>query len=224
MADKARIAVLISGGGTNLQAIIDGVNSGLLAHVEIALVVSNKAKAGGIERAQKAGIETRVILGEDSQTAQGVRAAFESKLLQLLAAYEIDLVVLAGFMAILSAEFIAACPCEIVNIHPSLIPAFSGEGFYGLRVHRAALEAGVKVSGATVHLVNEVCDGGRILEQGTVRVDDDDTPQSLQGRILKEVEHVIYPRTIERLSSQIVQSRAGKPQPPTQMSAADSLS
>lgn len=196
---KARVAVLISGGGTNLQAIIDGVESGALPHVEIALVVSNKATAYGLKRAQAAGIPSAVIASPTYST----KASQEAALLQILRAQNIDLVALAGFLSILSADFIAHCPAPIVNIHPSLIPAFSGPGFYGRRVHEAALAAGVKVAGATVHLVNEVCDGGQILAQETVRVQESDTPDTLQQRILHEVEHVIFPRVIEQLSKEI---------------------
>lgn len=202
--EKAKVAVLISGGGTNLQAIIDAVNVGKLTHVELALVVSNKADAYGIERAKAAGLPVEVLAGVQYQ---GNKSAFEAALLEYLKKYEIELVVLAGFMAILSADFISQCPCQIVNIHPSLIPAFAGPGFYGLKVHQAALAAGVKVSGATVHLVNEICDGGKILAQETVCVQPDDTPQTLQQRVLREVEHVIYPRTIEQLAAEIVKRR-----------------
>ncbi|XCB30006.1 phosphoribosylglycinamide formyltransferase [Arcanobacterium hippocoleae] len=204
MAGKAKVAVLISGGGTNLQAIIDGIASGKLTHTVIDLVVSNRAGAFGIERAKSAGIETAVLAGAEYR---GNKPVFEAELLRLLREHEIELVVLAGFMAILSADFIQRCPCRIVNIHPSLIPAFSGEGFYGLRVHQAAIAAGVKISGATVHLVNEVCDGGQILAQETVPVLETDTPEVLQERILHEVEHVIFPRTIEQLCAEIVNQR-----------------
>lgn len=199
-SEKIKVAVLISGGGTNLQAIIDAVKSGELPHVELALVVSNKADAYGIERAKAAGIPVSVLA---SAAYRGNKTAFEDALLAKLAKFEIELVALAGFMAILSADFIARCPCQIVNIHPSLIPAFSGPGFYGLKVHQAALAAGVKVSGATVHLVNEICDGGKILAQSTAAVLPDDTPETLQQRILQEVEHVIFPRTIEQLAVEI---------------------
>ncbi|MDR6938843.1 phosphoribosylglycinamide formyltransferase [Arcanobacterium hippocoleae] len=200
-AAKARVAVLISGGGTNLQAIIDAVSAGNLPHVELSCVISNKADAYGIKRAQAAKIPVHVL--ENVPNAQGKKAC-EAQILQILHENRIQLVALAGFMAILSADFIAQCPAPIINIHPSLIPAFSGPGYYGLRVHEAALAAGVKVSGATVHFVNEICDGGKILAQDTVRVQELDTPQSLQQRILHEVEHVIFPRTIEALCAEIV--------------------
>lgn len=194
---KAKLAVLISGSGTNLQAIIDASASGKLPHVEVALVISNKMDAFGIERAKVAGIKTAVLAG-------GTRAQFETVVLELLDDAGIQLVALAGFTAILSADFIAKCPCPIVNVHPSLIPAFSGEGYYGLRIHEAVLNAGVLISGATVHMVNEVCDSGHILAQEVVRVLPTDTPETLQQRILTDVEHVIYPATIEKLSAEIV--------------------
>ena len=199
---KARVAVLVSGGGTNLQAILDGVAAGTLAHVNPVLVVSNKAQAYGITRARTAGVPTAVLAGPEYASGSN----FEDALLRLVREQRIQLVVLAGFLKILSAEFISNCPCPLVNIHPALIPAFSGPGYYGLRVHRAALKAGVKVSGATVHLVNDVCDGGEILAQETVRVYPDDTPETLQARVLNEVEHVIFPRVIEELCADITAS------------------
>lgn len=194
---KVKLAVLISGSGSNLQAIIDGSTSGKLPHVEVALVISNKMEALGIERAKAAGIKTAVLAG-------GTRAQFETEVLELFDDEGIQLVALAGFTAILSADFIAKCPCPIVNVHPSLIPAFSGEGYYGLRIHEAVLNAGVLISGATVHMVNEVCDRGHILAQEAVRVLPTDTPETLQQRILTDVEHVIFPATIEKLSAEIV--------------------
>ena len=194
---KARLAVLLSGDGSNLQAMIDGAMAGKLPHVELALVISNKQEAYGIERAKLAGIATAVL-------SNRTRDQFETEVLALLDDANIQLVALAGFTGILSSSFIDECHRPIINVHPSLIPAFSGPGFYGLRVHRAALDAGVKVSGATVHMVNALCDGGTILAQDTVRVLPNDTPETLQQRIANDVEHVIYPATIEALSATIV--------------------
>ncbi|WP_222842291.1 phosphoribosylglycinamide formyltransferase [Boudabousia marimammalium] len=197
---KARIAVLISGGGSNLQAILDAAANGSLSHGEVVLVVSSRDSAYGLERARLAGIPTAVIRSRDFAST----ADFDNALSKVIDDHQADLIVLAGYMSILSEGFVKRYPQRIVNIHPSLIPAFSGEGFYGLRVHEAALSAGVKVSGATVHYVNEVCDGGEILEQQTVRVFPDDSPQDLQQRVLTQVEHVIYPRVIEQLAKEIV--------------------
>ena len=169
---KARIAVLVSGGGTNLQAIINRWQAGDLPHGDLALVVSNRSKAGGLQRAEKAGIRNVFLPKED----------FEARLIQLLEEEEIDIIVLAGFLKILSRDFVRRYPDRILNVHPSLIPSFCGDGFYGLKVHEAALEYGVKVSGATVHFVNEVTDGGRIIAQKAVEVKPDDTPETLQRR------------------------------------------
>ena len=169
---KARIAVLVSGGGTNLQAIINRWQAGDLPHGDLALVVSNRSKAGGLQRAEKAGIRNVFLPKED----------FEARLIQLLEEERIDIIVLAGFLKILSRDFVRRYPDRILNVHPSLIPSFCGDGFYGLKVHEAALEYGVKVSGATVHFVNEVTDGGRIIAQKAVEVKPDDTPETLQRR------------------------------------------
>ena len=171
---KARVAVLISGGGTNLQAILDKEQAGELPHAEIALVVSSSEKAYGLVRAEKAGVEAVTIRGKD----------FEERLIALLEEREIDLIVLAGFLKILSADFVRRYPKRILNVHPSLIPSFCGDGFYGLHVHEAALEYGVKVTGATVHFVNEVTDGGEIIAQKAVAVEEGDTPEVLQQRVI----------------------------------------
>jgi phosphoribosylglycinamide formyltransferase-1 len=177
---KTRIAVLVSGGGTNLQALIDARDRGELPHGELALVVSNKEGAYALERAEKAGIPVAVC-----QRAKGEpRADFEARLLAILSAAKIDMIILAGFMAILSADFVSRYPERIINIHPSLIPSFCGEGFYGLRVHRAALDYGVKVTGATVHFVNEVPDGGRIIVNGDERAIDALQHESWRNQVL----------------------------------------
>ena len=198
--NKAKIAVLVSGGGTNLQALLDAQAAGLLPHGQIALVLSSNENAYALTRAANAGIPARAV----SARQCGGQAAFESALSALLAEYEIDLIVLAGFLTILSADFTARWPSRILNVHPSLIPAFCGEGMYGLRVHRAALAAGVKVTGATVHFVNEVPDGGRILLQKAVDVLPDDTPEALQRRVMEQAEWQLLPRAAELVSEQIV--------------------
>lgn len=175
LKDKANIAVLVSGGGTNLQALIDAQNSGIITSGKINLVVSNKEDAFALERAQKAGIKTSITKDEN-------------EMIQMLDKEEIDLIVLAGFLAILSKNFTDHYKDRIINVHPALIPSFCGEGFYGLKVHEAALAKGVKVSGATVHFVNEIPDGGRIIAQKAVNVEDGDTPETLQKRIMEQAE------------------------------------
>ena len=189
---KARIAVLVSGGGTNLQALLDAQVAGALRSGEVVLVVSDQPGAYALERARSMGVET-VVLTED----------FEAQLRDLLEARDIDLVVLAGFMRILSAGFTADFDRRIINVHPSLIPAFCGKGFYGLRVHQAALDYGVKVTGATVHFVNEVPDGGEIIAQKAVPVHPDDTPETLQRRVMEEAEWVLLPRACEMISQSL---------------------
>ncbi len=198
--NKAKIAVLVSGGGTNLQALLDAQAAGQLPHGQIALVVSSNENAYALTRAANAGIPARAV----SARQCGGQAAFESALSALLAEYGIELIILAGFLTILSADFTARWPSRILNVHPSLIPAFCGEGMYGLRVHRAALAAGVKVTGATVHFVNEVPDGGQILLQKAVDVLPDDTPETLQRRVMEQAEWQLLPRAAELVSEQIV--------------------
>ena len=195
---KARIAVLVSGGGTNLQALIDAQKSGALYSGEIALVLSNKADAYALTRARNAGIETLVIERKD-------RAIFERNIIDALEERSIDLIVLAGFMVILSKDFTDRYPERILNVHPSLIPSFCGEGFYGLRVHEAALAKGVKVTGATVHFVNEVPDGGRIVMQKAVEVKDGDTPEILQRRVMEEAEWIILPASCQLICKKITE-------------------
>ena len=198
--NKAKIAVLVSGGGTNLQALLVAQAAGQLPHGQIALVVSSNENAYALTRAANAGIPARAV----SVRQCGGQAAFESALSALLAEYEIDLIILAGFLTILSADFTARWPSRILNVHPSLIPAFCGEGMYGLRVHTAALAAGVKVTGATVHFVNEVPDGGQILLQKAVDVLPDDAPETLQRRVMEQAEWQLLPRAAELVSEQIV--------------------
>jgi len=199
-SSKARVAVLVSGGGTNLQAIIDQWKAGRLPHADISLVVSNRKSAKALERAAKAGIRHEWIPKEH----------FEEDLIRLLDEEKIDIIVLAGFLRILSADFTRRYPERIINVHPSLIPSFCGEGYYGLRVHEAALNCGVKVSGATVHFVNEVPDGGRIIAQKAVDVMDDDTPETLQRRIMEQAEWVLLPAAVEKIAKKIADSREGE--------------
>ncbi len=201
MARKARIAVLVSGGGTNLQAILDASARGELPHGEVALVVSNKAGAYALERAKAANVEGVTLLKKELGGQEG----FEAALTKLLSDRGIDLIVLAGFLSILSAAFVNAWPRRILNVHPSLIPSFCGAGFYGLRVHEAALEKGVKVTGATVHFVNEIPDGGQILYQKAVRVLPGDTPEKLQKRVMRQAEWKLLPLAVETVSKQIAE-------------------
>ena len=200
---KAKIAVLVSGGGTNLQALIDAEKSGIIKSGEIVLVISNKEGAYALERARNAGIETAVVLKKDYETALG----FEEAIKALLAEKEIDIIVLAGFMSILSESFTSAYPEKIINVHPSLIPSFCGAGFYGLRVHEAALSYGVKVTGATVHFVNEIPDGGRIIMQKAVEIEEGDTPEILQKRVMEQAEWKILPLSVEKVCASIKEEK-----------------
>ncbi|MBQ2042363.1 MAG: phosphoribosylglycinamide formyltransferase [Firmicutes bacterium] len=197
---KARIAVLVSGGGTNLQALIDAQKSGIIKSGEIVLVVSNKTGAYALERAEKAGIKAVTL----TRKACGGKEGFEKALCELLEAEKIDLIVLAGFLAILSADFTSRYPERIINVHPSLIPSFCGEGFYGLTVHERALEYGVKVTGATVHFVNEIPDGGKIILQKAVYIEDGDTPEVLQRRVMEQAEWIILPQAVEKVSAELI--------------------
>ena len=190
-----KVAVLVSGGGTNLQAILDAQAAGAIPHGQVSLVVASKPGVYALERATKAGVESAVVSRRDYPSAE----AFDAALLDTLQSHGIQLVVLAGFLSILGPSVIAAYPDRIVNVHPSLIPSFCGEGFYGLRVHEAALAKGVKVTGATVHLVNEVCDGGRILLQKAVDVEPGDTPEILQKRVMEQAEWKLLPAAVEML-------------------------
>ena len=200
---KARIAVLVSGGGTNLQALIDAQSSGIIHSGEITLVISNNAGAYALQRAEKAGIATEVVLKKEL----GSQAAFEEKIKELLTVYQIDIIVLAGFMSILSETFTSCYPKRILNVHPSLIPSFCGEGFYGLRVHEAALNYGVKVTGATVHFVNEIPDGGEIILQKAVEIREGDTPEVLQRRVMEEAEWKLLPAAAEKVCADILKNK-----------------
>ena len=197
---KAKIAVLVSGGGTNLQAIIDAQNSGIIHSGEVVVVISNNKDAYALTRAANAGIEGIYISKKESKTQE----AFEGAIINALEEREIDLIVLAGFMSILSADFTSRYDHRIINVHPSLIPSFCGQGFYGLKVHEAALKKGVKVTGATVHFVNEIPDGGEIIAQKAVEVQDGDTPETLQKRVMEQAEWIILPRAVEKISDEIV--------------------
>ena len=202
---KARIAVLVSGGGTNLQAILDAQAAGKLPHGQVALVVSNRTSAYALERARAAGVEALTL----TRKACGGQAGFEKVLTETLAERGIELIVLAGFLSILSEDFTGRWPRRILNVHPSLIPAFCGEGFYGLKVHEAALQRGGKVTGATVHFVNEIPDGGEIIYQKAVRIQPGDTPEALQRRVMEQAEWKLLPRAVELVSKEIVRERKG---------------
>ena len=194
------VAVLVSGGGTNLQALIDAQNSGVLQSGRISLVIANKADAYALTRAADAGIETAVVLKKECASHR----EFEQKICDLLDAHDIDIIVLAGFMVILSEEFTSRYPRRIINVHPSLIPSFCGEGFYGLHVHEAALAYGVKVTGATVHFVNEIPDGGEIIMQKAVAIRKTDTPETLQKRVMRQAEWKILPAAVEKVAKEYV--------------------
>jgi phosphoribosylglycinamide formyltransferase-1 len=197
---SAKIAVLVSGGGTNLQALIDAQAAGKIPSGKIALVVSNASGAYALERAKNAGIATEVVLKKEL----GSQAAFEEKLMQILSAYDIDVIILAGFMTILTENFTSRYPKRILNVHPSLIPSFCGEGFYGLKVHEAALSYGVKVTGATVHFVNEIPDGGEIILQKAVDILPGDTPEILQHRVMEQAEWILLPQAAELVCSSLI--------------------
>ena len=200
---KARIAVLVSGGGTNLQALIDAEKAGILKSGFIRLVISNKKDAFALERAEKAGIEAFAL----TKKSCGGQEGFEKRLIEELESREIDLIIMAGFLSILSEEFTRRYDHRIINVHPALIPSFCGKGFYGLLVHEAALAKGVKVTGATVHYVNEIPDGGEIIMQRAVEVKDGDTPEILQRRVMEEAEWIILPAAAEKVCAEIIGKR-----------------
>ena len=194
---KTKIAVLVSGGGTNLQALIDAQKNGIITSGEIVLVLSNNKDAYALKRAESAGIETAVVAKSDG---------FESAICNKIDQSGAQLIVLAGFMCILSEKFTKKYENRIINVHPSLIPSFCGEGYYGLKVHEAALSYGVKVTGATVHFVNEIPDGGKIIAQKAVEVKDGDTPEILQKRVMEQAEWVILPLAAEKISKEIAEN------------------
>lgn len=196
---KAKIAVLVSGGGTNLQAMIDARKKGIIKSGEISLVISGNPDAFALTRAKNAGIDTFVIPSKSTD--------FEDKLIHKLESEKIDLIVLAGFMKILSEKFTSRFANRIINVHPALIPSFCGKGYYGLKVHEEALRYGVKVTGATVHFVNEIPDGGKIIAQKAVKVLKNDTPETLQRRVMEQAEWIILPRAVELVSKQIIKEK-----------------
>lgn len=199
---KSRIAVMVSGGGTNLQALIDAQGN-VLMDGEIVLVIANNAKAYAITRAKEAAIPSKVILKKEL----GSQDAFEEAILKTLADYQIDLIILAGFMTILSGDFTKRYENRILNVHPSLIPKYCGDGFYGLKVHEAVLAAGESVTGATVHYVNEITDGGQIIMQKEVKVEPGDTPESLQKRVMEQAEWMILPMAAQMVSERLRKER-----------------
>lgn len=204
--NKCNIAVLVSGGGTNLQALIDAQKKGVIKSGEIKLVISNKVDAYALTRAKENGIKSEIIMKSNFSSS----LEFENKILEILQDNQIDLVVLAGFMCILSKHFTDALPGRIINVHPSLIPSFCGEGYYGIKVHEKALEYGVKVTGATVHFVNEVPDGGQIIMQKAVKICDNDTPETLQKRVMEQAEWIILPKATEKISKNILSMKEQK--------------
>ena len=201
--DKIKVAVLVSGGGTNLGALIEAEKNGIIKSGTLSLVISNKVGAYALERAKNAGIEALTV----TKAECGSQEAFEDRLIAELKSRGIELIVLAGFMAILSEKFTKTFENRIINVHPSLIPSFCGKGFYGLRVHEAALEYGVKVTGATVHFVNEIPDGGRIILQKSVSIKKGDTPEVLQRRVMEQAEWRILPRACELVSRELLKSK-----------------
>ena len=205
MLTRARIAVLVSGGGTNLEALLRAQEQGSLNHGEIVLVCASRPGVYALTRAANHGVPGVVVSRTDRS-----QEAFEAELQEQLLRYQVDLIVLAGFLSILSADFVRRWPDRIVNIHPSLIPSFCGKGYYGLRVHEAALERGVKITGATVHLVNEIPDGGRILLQKAVEILPDDTPEILQRRVMEQAEWLLLPQAVEMLCKQISEEGASR--------------
>lgn len=202
---KINIAVLVSGNGTNLQAIIDAWKSKIIKHAEIKIVISNKKNAYAIERAKKHNIKTKVITKEDKCSQQ----EFESNIKKILTENDIHLIVLAGFTNILSQEFTSEYKNKIINVHPSLIPSFCGKGFYGIKVHEVAIKYGVKVTGATVHFVNEIPDGGKIIMQKAIYINKNDTPETLQKRVMEKAEWIILPKAIEKISKEIIKENGG---------------
>ena len=199
--EKTKIAVLVSGGGTNLQALIDAQNIGIINSGEIVAVISNKPDVYALTRAENAGIKGYVA------NKKQLGAGFEDELVRILTEVKAEIIILAGFMCILSENFTKRYPNRIINVHPALIPSFCGEGFYGLHVHEAALEKGVKVTGATVHFVNEICDGGEIIAQKAVEVLEGDTPETLQRRVMEQAEWIILPLAAEKVSAQIMKQK-----------------
>ena len=203
LKNKARICVFVSGGGTNLQALIDAQKSGIIKNGEILLVLSSNREAYALERAKKAGINGVSVVKKEFAS----QLDFENKVIEILEENKIDLIVLAGFMTILTEHFTSKYPKRIINVHPALIPSFCGKGFYGLHVHEAALSYGVKVTGATVHFVNEIPDGGEIILQKAVNIKKGDTPEVLQRRVMEQAEWKILPKAVELVSKDIAKNK-----------------
>ncbi len=197
MNEKVKIAVMVSGGGTNLQALIDAQKKEILKSGKIELVISNNPDAFALKRAKKSKIHVEIIAKKDKKY-------FEEKLKEILKSYKIELIVLAGFTAVLTADFVKDYDKRIINIHPSLIPSFCGKGFYGIKVHQAALEKGVKITGATTHFVNEIIDGGEIIMQKAIEVYDNDTAEKLQKRVMEFAEWIILPQSVEKVCNDII--------------------
>ena len=200
----ANIAVFVSGGGTNLQALIDAQKAGIIHSGDIKVVIASREGVYALERAKKAGIPAMAVQKKDFPSQQ----VYEQKLIDVLESYDIDMIVLAGFLSILSRDFIRHYRNRIINVHPSLIPSFCGKGYYGLKVHEAALSYGVKVTGATVHYVNEVPDGGQIIYQKAVDIQPGDTPETLQRRVMEQAEWILLPRAAEKVCSDIVKEKS----------------
>lgn len=202
MLNKARIAVFVSGGGTNLEALLKAQEAGQIPHGEIVLVCASNEKAYALERAKNHGVDGVAVYKKGT-----TQEAFEEALNKYLNDYQIDFIILAGFLSILSESFVKQWEDRIINVHPSLIPSFCGKGMYGLKVHEAALEKGVKVTGATVHMVNEIPDGGRILLQKAVEILEGDTPEVLQRRVMEQAEWILLPQAAEQVARSIVEKR-----------------
>ena len=202
--NKAKIAVFVSGGGTNLQALIDASAAGKMPHAQITLVISSKEGVYALERAKAAGIQAVAVPRKTFDS----REEYETEIIKMLDQEQIDLIVLAGFLSVLSEDFVKRYPERIINVHPSLIPSFCGDGFYGLKVHEEALKYGVKVTGATVHFVNEITDGGRIILQKAVDIEDGDTPEVLQKRVMEQAEWILLPRAVEMVAKKICETEA----------------
>lgn len=200
MSSKINVAVLVSGGGTNLQAILDAESNGIIKNGKVTLVISSNPEAFALTRAKNHGVKTAVVYRKNNPK-------FENDIISLLSENNIELIVLAGFMCILSKDFTSRYPERIINIHPSLIPSFCGAGYYGLNVHKAALDYGVKITGATVHFVNEIPDGGKIILQKAVEINEDDTPETLQKRVMEQAEWIILPKAIELITKKIKESK-----------------
>jgi len=202
--DKAKVAVFVSGGGTNLQALIDAQQAGELPHAQLSIVISSRAGVFALERAAQAGIPGLAVVRKTFDSKE----EFENEIIKILEKEEIDLIVLAGFLSVLSDSFVKKYPERIINIHPSLIPSFCGDGFYGLKVHEEALKRGVKVTGATVHFVNEITDGGRIIMQKAVDVLDGDTPEVLQHRVMEQAEWILLPKAVEQVAKDLTSRKS----------------